>query len=200
VSHLDNRYFGLMELAYGWDGQAVNDRGYSLLLGLRNSHDKSFQSSIAIGERVFVCDNLAFHGKYVATRRHTTHILRDFPKMVDDGMQFIVETANVLAARNEDYKIKEASLDQAESAAWRLLGEKAFALKDRGFVEEKLCQDFLEKDHPTVWDVKQVFTDLFKRYPSHTLTKRSMALHSVLDQVAGFYPEIHRAKEVAGVS
>jgi hypothetical protein len=31
---------------------------------LRNSHDKSFRLSCTVGLRVFVCENLAFHGEY----------------------------------------------------------------------------------------------------------------------------------------
>src|SRR4051812_2114754 len=47
------RYFGAMTLRspYGEYGDVV---------GLRNSHDKSFPIGIAFGSRVFVCDNLAF--------------------------------------------------------------------------------------------------------------------------------------------
>lgn len=47
------RYFGLLELA---NGHTRTD--YSLILGLRNSHDKSFPASICVGSQVFICDNL----------------------------------------------------------------------------------------------------------------------------------------------
>src|SRR6187200_1868078 len=49
------RYFGLLEVANGEDHE-----DYSLVIGLRNSHDKSFPASIAMGSCVMVCDNLAF--------------------------------------------------------------------------------------------------------------------------------------------
>jgi len=61
-----DRYFGLMELANGY---AEDD--YGLVLGLRNSHDKSFPASLALGSQVLVCDNLSFFGEVVLTRRHT---------------------------------------------------------------------------------------------------------------------------------
>ena len=47
------RYFGLLEVT---NGAAHDD--YGLVIGLRNSHDKSFPASIALGSGVFVCDNL----------------------------------------------------------------------------------------------------------------------------------------------
>src|SRR4051794_37693840 len=47
------RYFGLLEVA---NGQSHDD--YGLVIGLRNSHDKSFPAAIALGSAVFICDNL----------------------------------------------------------------------------------------------------------------------------------------------
>jgi hypothetical protein len=47
------RYFGLLEVT---NGRAHND--YGLVVGLRNSHDKTFPAAIAMGSAVFVCDNL----------------------------------------------------------------------------------------------------------------------------------------------
>lgn len=47
------RYFGLLEVTNG-----EYHRDYGLVVGLRNSHDKSFPAAIALGSTVFVCDNL----------------------------------------------------------------------------------------------------------------------------------------------
>ena len=49
------RYFGLLEVQ---NGHASSE--YGLVVGLRNSHDKSFPAAIGLGSGVFVCDNLAF--------------------------------------------------------------------------------------------------------------------------------------------
>jgi hypothetical protein len=47
------RYFGLLEVT---NGAASID--YGLVIGLRNSHDKTFPAAIALGSSVFICDNL----------------------------------------------------------------------------------------------------------------------------------------------
>lgn len=47
------RYFGLLEVT---NGSPHDD--YGLVIGLRNSHDKSFPAAIALGSAVFICDNL----------------------------------------------------------------------------------------------------------------------------------------------
>jgi hypothetical protein len=57
VSSDGMRMFGVMDLSSGFDG-------CRFAIGLRNSHDKSFRLSVTIGVRVFVCENLAFHGEY----------------------------------------------------------------------------------------------------------------------------------------
>jgi hypothetical protein len=56
-------------------------------LGLRNSHDKSFPIGIAIGNRVFVCDNLAFIGDHVIRRKHTIKAKRELPGLVTEIVQ-----------------------------------------------------------------------------------------------------------------
>lgn len=59
------RMFGFLEIN-------IEDKGIRLALGVRNSHDKSFALGITVGYRVFVCDNLAFHGDFQAVnKRHS---------------------------------------------------------------------------------------------------------------------------------
>lgn len=69
------RYFGSLALQspYG---------DYTDLVALRNSHDKKFPIGIAVGAKVFVCDNLSFIGDRVVRRRHTANAKRDLPGIV----------------------------------------------------------------------------------------------------------------------
>src|SRR5262245_21077001 len=52
------RYFGLLQVANG-----SNLADFGLVVGVRNSHDKSFPASLVLGASVFVCDNLSFSGE-----------------------------------------------------------------------------------------------------------------------------------------
>src|SRR5262249_35129285 len=45
--------------------------GVSLAVGIRNSLDKSLPLGFVAGNRVFVCDNLAFRSELSVTREHT---------------------------------------------------------------------------------------------------------------------------------
>jgi hypothetical protein len=74
-------YFGLMKL-----GEDDGDKGYSTVIGLRNSHNKAFSAGFVMGSQVFVCDNLCLSGEVKIQRKHTVNILRDLPGLVSQGI------------------------------------------------------------------------------------------------------------------
>jgi len=114
--------FGVLDL--NW--RKTNE--YAAAMGIRTSNDKSFALQIAIGMRVFICDNLAFAGDLIALKRKHTGNLdlewelyravsryeQRYPRLVDtvhtmmsetmsegqgDVMMFKVFRANLLPIR-----------------------------------------------------------------------------------------------------
>jgi hypothetical protein len=71
------RFFGVLTLKSDWTG-------YTDVLGLRNSHDKSFPIGLAFGSRVFICDNMAFVADHVIKRKHTQNAKRDLPGLIGE--------------------------------------------------------------------------------------------------------------------
>jgi len=65
LSHGDARFFGTLDLT-----TTIRD-GVSLAVGIRNSTDRSFPIGFCCGQRVFVCDNLAFTSEIVVSKKHT---------------------------------------------------------------------------------------------------------------------------------
>lgn len=65
ISHAGARLFGTLDLA-----TSISD-GVSLAVGIRNSNDQSFPIGFCCGQRVFVCDNLAFTSEIVVSKKHT---------------------------------------------------------------------------------------------------------------------------------
>ena len=59
------RMFGVWGLT---TGNGVEHEDFQLVMGVRNSHDKAFSAGLAVGSRVFVCDNLAFSSEIVIAR------------------------------------------------------------------------------------------------------------------------------------
>jgi len=78
VSHDGNRYFGILELSPHGD---TGNRDHGWVVGLRNSHDKTFPAGLVAGTRVFVCDNLAFSGLIQIRRKHTRFAVRDLRQL-----------------------------------------------------------------------------------------------------------------------
>ena len=56
-------------------------------LGIRNAIDKSMSVGVVAGDRVFVCDNLAFIGSLIAFRKHTSGL--DHEEMVEIAMHAV---------------------------------------------------------------------------------------------------------------
>ena len=62
------RLFGFLEVN-------IEHAGVRLALVFRNSHDKSFSLGLLAGYRTFCCDNLAFHGEFIAiAKKHTKNV------------------------------------------------------------------------------------------------------------------------------
>jgi len=51
------KLFGVLDLETTFDG-------CRFAIGVRNSNDKSMRLALTVGYRVFVCDNMAFHGDF----------------------------------------------------------------------------------------------------------------------------------------
>jgi hypothetical protein len=58
ISHKGQRLFGTVEIL----NQDHLDNQVRLMLGLRNSYDKTLSVGVCFGSKVFVCDNLCFTG------------------------------------------------------------------------------------------------------------------------------------------
>lgn len=77
-----------------------SDEDYCWILGLRNSHDKTFPAGIIAGLSVFICDNLGFSGEVKLARKHTTHIIRDLPRLVQSAVGKLMDRWHHQAQRS----------------------------------------------------------------------------------------------------
>ncbi len=79
MGHTHNLLFGTLDLTWKNNGE------YAAAIGLRTSNDKSMSLQLAVGTRIFVCDNLCFAGDLIALRRkHTSRL--DLHKEIADGL------------------------------------------------------------------------------------------------------------------
>ena len=138
------RYFGVMMLrsAYG---------GYTDVLGLRNSHDKTFPIGIAFGSRTFVCDNLAFIGDHVIRRKHTSKAKRELPGLITEIVQPL--QAQRIAQNQKLLTYQETKLDDsaADHAIMTMYREDVIGVKRIGDVLEQWERPAHDWGDKTAW-------------------------------------------------
>lgn len=181
LSHGGDRYFGLMQLANGH-----NEDDYGLVMGIRNSHDKSFPAALALGSGVFVCDNLAFSGEVKLARKHTRYIRRDMPGLVARAIGLLSDQRGLQAARIDLYKGQELDDLHAHDLMVRAIEAKACS----GQQVPKILDQWREPEHDdfrprTVWSLFNAFTEVYKSGSLMSTTLKSRALHGLMDSAVG---------------
>jgi hypothetical protein len=151
------RMFGVLALD-------LEENGVRVSIGLRNSHDKSFALGITIGYRVFVCDNLAFHGDFqTVSRKHSKNlVLNDVLAVAIDRMQ-----RNFAPMLNQ---VNAWRAYELPDAAAKLIIYRAFiesGLEVPKYLSYEVHRHYFEPEHEefrsrTMWSLSNAFTSAFK--------------------------------------
>ena len=176
LSQEGDRYFGLTEVHGTHD-----PTDYTLVLGLRNSHDKSFPVGLVAGANVFVCDNLSFSGEVRLTRKHTVHLQRDLPQLVGSGVGKLMQLWVHQADRIDTYKNYRMRDRSAHDLIVRAVDVGAATNR----MIPAVLKEWREPSHPeftdrTAWSLFNAFTEVLKgNLPE--LPRRSERLHALFD-------------------
>lgn len=180
LTHDGSRYFGLLEV------RAHNaDSPYRWVVGIRNSHDKTFAAGIVAGSQVLVCDNLCFSGEILLARKHTGHIHDDLPIMAGRAVDALRGYWHTHEHRIEAYQHKRLTDTRAHDLVVRAVDSGVCA---NSYVP-KVLEEWREPAHPefaprTVWSLQNAFTQVFKGRVD-LLPERTMKLHQLLDTHVG---------------
>lgn len=175
------RYFGLIQVA----SPENHDSESGQIIGIRNSHDKTFPAAVCCGAQVFVCDNLSFCGEVVLARRHTTNIHRDLPQLAARAIGKLGDLREQHASRVDAYKQHGLSDREAHDLLIRALDARAVTPTKL----PKILREYREPSHPefrdrNVWSLYNAFTEITKGGLLQ-LPQRSDAMHGVLDTHCG---------------
>ena len=181
------RYFG----GFALTGADIQGADRQVVLGLRNSHDKSFAAAICIGNRMIVCENLCFASDIKLARRHTVNILTDLPRVLADAVGRVVSHWNDMTKRIEFYKSLEITDALAADLMVRLVDGKAFPQRDI----YPCIQEFRNPRHEefkggTLWTLYNAITETLKGGDLSKLPFRTMTTQSVFDRISGHRPVI----------
>lgn len=183
LSHDGARYFGLMEIH-----PPNRSQDYCWVLGLRNSHDKTFPAGITAGAQVFVCDNLSFSGEVKLTRKHTRHISRDLPAIVQTAVGRLMDRWHHQDRRIATYK--EAFIDDRSAHDLVIRANDVGVCTTRHIPQ--VLREWREPRHEdfqprSAWSLFNAFTEALKgNLPE--LAVRTERLHGLLDQHVGISP------------
>ena len=156
------------------------------MVGVRNSHDKTFPAGLCAGDAPFVCDNLIFTNTIKLARRHTCNILNDLDFMINRALGKLFGFWHGQDSRIEAYKNR--SIGNVYANDLIIKAAQAGALPKSKIID--VVNQWESSDHPEFWDrnvnsLYNAFTEVYKGNLVQ-LPNRSEALHSVLDGYVDF--------------
>jgi len=180
LTHDGDRYFGMMQVE---NGNSADD--YGIVLGVRNSHDKSFPAALCLGAGVFVCDNLSFSGEVKLARKHTRYIRRDLPQVISRAVGMLTDHRHKQDLRIKSYKEHELNDVAAHDVVINALDCRAVPSTKIPYVLQQWRSPAHEDFQPrTVWSLFNAFTGVLKGNATKSL-HRTQALHGLMDSVCG---------------
>ncbi len=182
VSHDGARYFGVLEL----EPRDCAGNGHSWVVGLRNSHDKTFPAGLVAGTRVFVCDNLAFSGTIVIRRKHTRFATRDLRQLTARAVGRLGDRLAGMEQRITCYRGFGVGDAAAHDIVVRGVDCRAITVNQVPDVLQHWRHPGHEEFRPrTAWSLFNAFTEAFKSTNPHTAIARSEALNGLMDGFTG---------------
>jgi hypothetical protein len=175
-------YFSLMQLHHEEEERSEK---HSTMCALRNSHDKVFAASLAVGAKVFVCDNLSFSGDIVVGRKHTPNIWDELPEIFEGAIKKIRVMRKRQDVRFAEYQ--RAPLDDyaVDHLIMETFREGIINLKRIGKVNQEWHDPSADHGDKSVWRYFNAVTAALG--PASTnqliqLPKKTIDLHLMLDK------------------
>jgi len=165
-------------------------KDHALVMGIRNSLDKSISARLGFGTGVFVCDNLAFAAEIMVSRKHTSNVWRDLPNLVAAAVSQTHVMRDNMEARFDAYRDRRLTGRQADHLIVEMLRRGAINTSR----VEKVVQEWDEPSHDfgprTAWRLHNATTEALKGVPMHDIPNRTIILNALLDEVTGFTPKM----------
>ena len=181
LTHGGGRFFGLLQVTRN----GLENPDYSLVVGLRNSHDKTLTAGLVAGSQVFVCDNLAFSGEVSVSRKHTSFIMMDLPGLIGNAVGRLLGLFQTQDERVRRYQATGLSDADAHDLTIRALDKGVICASKIPAVLREWREPSHEAFRPrTAWSWFNSVTENLKD-ALHVLPKRTQALHRLCDDFVG---------------
>lgn len=158
VSHGAARFFGTLDLT------TSIVEGVSLAVGIRNSNDQSFPIGFCCGQRVFVCDNLAFTSEIVVSKKHTRFGQERYLEGLARAVESLDQYKSSAAGWIEQMQDRRLNDDKANSLLLQAYERKIVGLRLLPLVVEEWRRPTREEYQPrTAYSLFNCFTEVLGR-------------------------------------
>jgi len=165
------KMFGVWDLSSGSDELCWS-------IGIRNSMDKSMAVGITAGTRVFVCENLAFSGEFVAFRKHTSGLdYSELDYMAYRAMKQMVSNLTRFQAWHEGLKGFSLTEQDAKLLLIEIMTNNVIPPSKFGRFNELYGKVYDQ----TLWGFHEVVTDVLRDSNRLNLPKKNKTLNGLLD-------------------
>jgi len=139
-----------------------------------------------VGANVFVCDNLSFSGEIRIARRHTRFIMRDIPRLTANAVGQLSLSWNKMEDRINHYREHELSDAVVHDLCVRSIDVGAITASQL----PRVVKEWREPRHPefkdrNVWSFFNSTTEVLKESGLSQVSRRTIALHGLLDAEVG---------------
>ena len=176
--------FGAMSLRK--DGDNRDD--YEMFYGWRHSNDMRFSLRCGLGDKFFICDNMAFHiESEIAGAKHTENIHSTFSWRLDEMNRNLLAKGDSLHERNDRYRSVTIPYKVSDHLIMESVREKALPKTKATAVDAEFRKPSYKygTSGNTMLDLKHAFTHISKGSFYGDQIKRSQAMHKVFDNYIG---------------
>lgn len=191
-----SQFFGAMEIKpKALVGQyiAAGESDFALTVGIRGSYDQSLPRGLAVGSRVFVCDNLAFSGEVDVYAKQTTNIASRIENLLAEAVSKVPTLADIQNQRFDAYRNYSLTKAKGDAILVECVRMGILNPSDIG----KAIKEWDEPSHAehveqgfTVWRLYNALTESIKpanQERAHVLSawNRTVPLTKYLDEGIG---------------
>ena len=176
--------FGAMSLRK--DGDNRDD--YEMFYGWRHSNDMRFSLRCGLGDKFFICDNMAFHiESEIAGAKHTENIHSTFSWRLDEMNRTLLAKGDSLHKRNYSYQRKTISYKQSDHLIMESVRQGALPKTKAIAVDSEFRKPSYNYGlgGNTMLDLKHAYTHISKGTFYGDQIKRSQTMHQVFDNYLG---------------
>jgi len=167
----------------------VLDKEYDLMVGYRNSYDKSCAAGFGIGATVMVCSNMSFYADLMVQHKHTLNVIRAMEHMVASAVDRIQTQYQQQSTFFDGLKMRKLKKVTSQEIMLAAVRNRIIGAKELNIVMKETSNpsfDYGDYDSNSAWILYNAFTTAMKGQFNHRpiqAMNQSMALTSLFEGV-----------------